>query len=88
MHSVSNDVFYYANATGSLSSAFVGITATVFISGASPGPVLFSTGYSMHLGDASISKSLEESSWVVAIVRVWTILQVSRFGLFSITICL
>ena len=62
MHSVSNDVFYYANSIGSLSSAFVGITATVFISGASPGSVVFSTGYSMHLGKVYISKSLGKSS--------------------------
>ena len=62
MQSALNDVSYYVISTGSLSFVFEGIIATVFSSGASPGSVLFSTGYSMHLGDASISKSLEESS--------------------------
>jgi hypothetical protein len=62
VHSASNDVSYYVISTGSLSFVFEGIIATVFNSDASPGSVVFSTGYSMHLGDASISKSLEDSS--------------------------
>jgi hypothetical protein len=75
VYSASNDVLYYAISAGSLSFVFDGIKATVFNSGASLGSVLFSTGYSMHLGDVSISKSLEDSSWVLAIFLVYTIFQ-------------
>ena len=77
MQSASNDVSYHVISTGSLTSLLVGIKATVFISGASSASLLFSTGYSMHLGDVSISISLEDSSWVLAIFLVYTIL--SRF---------
>jgi predicted phage tail protein len=62
VHSASKDVLYYTIAAGSLSFVFEGIRATVFNSGVSLGSALFSTGYSMHLGEVSISKSLEESS--------------------------
>jgi predicted tellurium resistance membrane protein TerC len=47
--------------------------ATVLIYGTSSVSFVFSTGYSMHRGDESMSISLEESSWVLAIFLVYTI---------------
>jgi hypothetical protein len=73
VHRVSNEVLYYAISVGSLISLFVGISATVLTSGASSAYSLFPTGYSMHLGDESMSMSLEDSSWVLAIFLVYTI---------------
>jgi hypothetical protein len=62
VHSASNDVLYYAISAGSLSSVLYYIKATVFNSGGSSPSLLFSSGNSIHLGDVSISKSLEDSS--------------------------
>ena len=62
VHSVSKDVCYYAISSGSLSCGFYYTKAIVFGSGASSASLLFSAGYLIHLGDVSISKSLEASS--------------------------
>jgi hypothetical protein len=70
VHKVSNDVLYYAIASGSLISVFVGINATVCIYGAASASLLSSAGYSMHLGEESMSISLEDSSWILAIFLV------------------
>jgi hypothetical protein len=62
VHRVSNVVCYYAISLGSCSFVSYGIIAMAFIPGASSASLLFSAGYSMHLGDVSISKSLDDSS--------------------------
>ena len=52
--------------------------ATILFYVVSACSVLFSAGYSMHPGEESMSMSLEDSSWVLAIFLVYTIFEVFR----------
>jgi hypothetical protein len=62
VHSVSNVVYYYAISLGSCSWLFYSINAIYAILSVSASSLYYSSGYSMHRGDDSISKSLEGCS--------------------------
>ena len=77
MHNVSNVVSYCIMPPGSHASLLVGIRAAAVFYAPSAGSVLIFAGYSRYLGDWSISISLDDSSWVLAILLVYTIFEVS-----------
>ena len=70
---VSNVYSCCTSATGSLSTLLLVINATALIYWVSAGSVFCSTGSGRHLGDWSISISLEDSSYELIICLVCTI---------------